>query len=101
VQRGFISRAMARQRVLTILQFLLDVPQGPAEQGVSGYKGFYYHFLDMSSGERAGKCELSTIDTALLLAGIPFCQSYFDMPHQDEDRIRSLAISIYARVDWR
>jgi hypothetical protein len=101
VERGFISRAMARHRVLTTLQFLLDAPQGPAERGVSGYKGFYYHFLDMTSGERAGKCELSTIDTALLLAGILFCQSYFDLPHQDEDRIRSLAVSIYARVDWR
>lgn len=70
VERGFISRASARERVLRTLQFLHDAPQGPAERGVSGYKGFFYHYLDMQSGERAGKCELSTIDTALLLAGI-------------------------------
>jgi hypothetical protein len=42
-------------------------PQGP-EPDATGYKGFYYHFLDMETGRRAGQCELSTVDSAFLLA---------------------------------
>ena len=46
--------------------------------GMAGYKGFFYHFLDMTTGARYDDSELSTVDTALLLAGVLFCQSYFD-----------------------
>src|SRR5439155_21110734 len=66
-----------------------------------GYKGFFYHFLDMKTGLRAGTSELSTVDTAILVAGALFCQSYFDRQHPDEVEIRRLADQIYRRVDWR
>jgi len=101
VERGYITREAARQRVLATLRFLHDAPQGPDERGVSGYEGFFYHFLDMKTGERLEDAELSTIDTALLLAGALFCQSYFDAPDAEESEIRRLAEEIYSRVNWR
>ncbi len=101
VERGYITRQQARQRVLTTLRFFRDAPQGPDARGTTGHRGFFYHFLDMKTGERFGDSELSTIDTALLLAGALFCQSFFNGAHPDEVAIRSLADGIYRRVDWR
>ena len=64
--------------MLTTLRFFHGAPQGPASRGMTGHHGFFYHFLDMTTGERAGDLELSTVDTALFLSGALFCQSYFD-----------------------
>jgi hypothetical protein len=100
VDRGYVSRADAADRVLRTLRFFWEAPQGPAPAGVTGYQGFFYHFLDMQHGYRYGNVELSTIDTALLLAGALFCQSYFDRPDEREAAIRSYAESLYTRVDW-
>jgi hypothetical protein len=100
VRRGWITRAQARERVLATLRFFSEAPQGPQTEDVAGYQGFFYHFLDMDHGVRALDCELSTVDTALLLAGILFCQGWFDQAGDDEARIRQLAETIYARVDW-
>ena len=101
VERGYITRAQARRRVLTTLRFLRNAPQGHAAEGMSGYKGFFYHFLDMKTGRRFGDSELSTVDTAILLAGALFCQSYFDGRNPDEVEIRRLVDEIYGRVDWQ
>jgi hypothetical protein len=101
VERGYVTRRQARDRVLATLRFFHDAPQGPALRGMTGHHGFFYHFLDMTTGKRAGDSELSTIDTALFLAGALFCQSYFDGAHADEVQIRDLAEKIYGRVDWR
>jgi hypothetical protein len=101
IERGYVDRDTVRQRVRATLRFFRDAPQGPQARGVSGYKGFFYHFLDMNTGERFQSTELSTVDTALLLAGVLFCQSYFDGSHPDEVEIRELADAIYRRVDWR
>jgi hypothetical protein len=100
VARGWITREQARARVLTTLRTLRDAPQGPAPTGTAGYKGFFYHFLDMSTGTRFGECELSTIDTALLLAGALHCQSFFGGADAEEGQIRSLADELYTRVEW-
>jgi hypothetical protein len=99
-ERGYVSREAARQRVLETLRFFAEAPQGPQPQGVSGHQGFFYHFLDMETGHRFEQVELSTIDTALLLGGVLFCQSYYSGDHQDEVEIRALADRIYRRVDW-
>ncbi len=101
VERGYVTREAARQRVLTTLGFLHNAPQGTSARGVSGYNGFFYHYLDMSTGERFEDSELSTVDTAILLAGVLFCESYFDGPEGEEAEIRDLAEQIYDRVDWR
>jgi hypothetical protein len=99
VERGFVARGAAAGRALATLRFLASAPQGDAPRGMTGHKGFFYHFVDMAKGERFETTELSTVDTALLLGGILFCQAYFDRPAEHE--IRDLADTIYARVDWR
>ncbi|WP_297927023.1 glucoamylase family protein [Metallibacterium sp.] len=100
VERGWVTRQQAAQRVLTTLKFFDDAPQGKAAAGDTGYKGFYYHFLDMRTGRRWPHIELSSIDTALLMAGVLFDQSYFDRGTPIEKQIRSLANQLYRRVDW-
>lgn len=101
VERGYVTRDEARERVLTTLRFFHDAPQGPEASGTTGYQGFFYHFLDMQTGERFAQVELSTVDTALLVAGILFCDSYFDGDDAAEVEIRTLAEEIYARVNWQ
>ncbi|HEY5061241.1 MAG TPA: glucoamylase family protein [Gemmatimonadaceae bacterium] len=101
VERGWITRDAARARVLTTLRFFWSAPQGAEPTNVTGYKGFYYHFLDMETGFRFEQVELSTIDTALLLAGALTCRQYFAGDDPGDREVRALADSIYARVDWQ
>ncbi|WP_224247859.1 glucoamylase family protein [Hyalangium gracile] len=101
VERGYVSREAARDRTLTTLRFLHSAPQGPEPSGVSGHRGFFYHFLEMKTGHRFETNELSTVDTALLLGGVLFAQSYFDGDSPQEAEIRKLADELYRRVDWR
>lgn len=100
VERGYVTRADAAARTLATLRFFWTAPQDSAASGVTGYHGFFYHFLDMQTGARFQTVELSTIDTALLLAGVLCAQSYFDGSDATETEIRALADSIYYRVDW-
>jgi hypothetical protein len=100
VERGFMPRAAAVERVLTTLRFFWNSPQGP-EPDATGYKGFYYHFLDMQTGRRAWQCELSTVDSAFLLAGALTAGTYFSGDAPNEAEICRLADAIYRRADWR
>ena len=101
VERGWINRSQASERTLATLRFFANAPQGEAAQGMSGNRGFFYHFLKMESGARDANCELSTVDTTLLLGGVLFAQSYFDRDAPAEREIRQLADRIYQRVDWQ
>ena len=88
---AWIARDSARQRVLVTLRFLRDT--------LPNEHGFFYHFVDMKTGQRIWKCEVSSIDTALLIAGVLTAREYFrDDPAQRE--IAELANRIYQRVDW-
>src|SRR5262249_48684111 len=98
VEHGWVTREQARARVLATLRFLWQAPQGPQERGVAGYHGFFYHFLDVATGERFETVELSTIDTTFLLAGVLFCGEYFDGADAGEREIRRLAEALYERV---
>ncbi|RYD68217.1 MAG: Tat pathway signal protein [Sphingomonadales bacterium] len=100
-ERGYVSRADAAARTLRCMEFYHGAPQGPGAEGVSGYKGFFYHFLKNDTGHRFGTTELSTVDTTLLLGGMLFAQSYYDRGDATERRIRELAEAIYRRVDWK
>ncbi len=100
VDRGFMARTEAATRTLATLRFFWGSPQGP-EPGATGYRGFYYHFLDMQTGARAWQSELSTVDSALLLGGMLTAAAYFDGASAAEREIRELAEALYARVDWR
>jgi hypothetical protein len=91
VERGYISREAARVRVLATLRFFV---------AADNQHGFFYHFIDMRSGARAHESEVSTVDTALLLAGVLFVQTYFDTQDPQDMEIRTLAEEIYRRVDW-
>ena len=99
VERGWMTRAEAVERTLALMRFFWTSPQGTAPDG-TGYKGFYYHFLDMTYGRRAGLCELSTVDTGFLLAGMLAAAAYFDLDNEDEQELRTLADALYRRVEW-
>lgn len=99
VERGFMTRAEALRRTLTTLRFFADSDQGGGPQA-TGHRGFYYHFLDMESGQRAWDCELSSIDSALLIAGMLAAAAYFQRDEDDEAEVRRLAEHLYLRVDW-
>ncbi len=100
VENGYITRDEAAERVRTTLQFFHDSEQSNAPDA-TGYRGFYYHFLDMETGQRAMECELSTIDTTFLLAGALLAAQYFDRVDPVETDIRTLADTLYCRADWQ
>jgi hypothetical protein len=99
VERGWMTRAEALRRSLAALRFFRDSDQR-GTPGSSGYKGFYFHFLHMNSGTRAWRCEVSLIDTALLLAGMMTAAAYFTANTRDETELRALVETLYERVDW-
>jgi hypothetical protein len=100
IEKKFLSREDAIQRILKILRFFYNSQQG-TEKDATGYKGFYYHFLDMHTGKRAWDCELSTIDTTFFIAGVLSVATYFSTNDKDEIEIRKLADELYHRVDWQ
>jgi hypothetical protein len=100
IERKFISRNEGLKYVLRILRFFHASHQG-VEKDATGYKGFYYHFLDKKTGKRAWDCELSTIDTALLMVGMLVAAAYFDKDQVGDQEVRGLVQGLYARVDWR
>ena len=100
IERNFINRDEAAERVLTTLRFFWASEQSKSPDAI-GYKGFYYHFLHMDTGRRAWECELSTIDTTILIAGALSCATYFDRDTELEHEIRKLAEDLYRRVDWK
>lgn len=100
VRRGWLSREDAVLRTRKAVEFFWH--SASSDRGdATGYKGFYYHFLDMHSGRRVWQCELSLIDTALLLAGMLSAACFFDGHRESEAQIRRLVQAVYRRVDWR
>jgi hypothetical protein len=100
VERNLISRDEAIERTLRKLRFFADSEQS-TKPNATGYKGFYYHFLDMKTGKRAWKCELSTMDSTFLFAGMLSAAAYFDRDSEEESEIRRLADELYRRADWQ
>jgi len=100
VERGWLSRAEALERSLAALRFFSDSDQSGAP-AATGYKGFYYHFLDPDTGARVWRSELSMIDTALLIAGALASSMYFDADIPGEIKLRELVDMLYRRVDWQ
>jgi len=99
VERGWLTRDGAATRTLVTLRFFATSAQGSGANA-TGYKGFYYHFLDLESGRRVWQCEVSPIDTSFLLAGAFTAGSYFTSTNATEAEIRALARELYERVDW-
>ncbi len=87
-ERHYAGRIEIVGRVKTTLRFILN--QLPHEHG------FFFHFIDMETGQRWEKCELSSIDTSILLCGVLTARQHFPDPE-----IQDLAGKIYERVDWQ
>jgi hypothetical protein len=100
VDHGWVSREEARQRVRNTLLTFWNGPQGTNSTGMIGYRGWFYHFLSMDTAARAWNCELSSIDTALFLAGALYARQYFSQDDPLESQIRGLATALFDRVDW-
>ena len=100
VERGWCTREEARDLTLTTLRFFWNAPQGPASAGMTGHEGFFYHFIDMKTGHRFERVELSSVDTTILLMGVLFAGQYYDRGDPAESEIRRLASDIYARANW-
>jgi hypothetical protein len=100
IDHGWISRTQGVARVLTTLNTFLNGPQGAGTSGTIGYNGWFYHFLNMNTALRAPNSELSSIDTTLLLAGILYAKQYFNGANSNETSIRTMADTIFNRVNW-
>jgi hypothetical protein len=87
-QRGYLKKDDAENRVERTLDFFA--------RRAFRQRGFYFHFVDCVTGQRAFNCELSSVDTAWLLCGILHAREHFD-----KGRIRRLANEIIERVDWQ
>jgi hypothetical protein len=99
VERSWMTREQAAEITLNILKFFINSVQS-TDANVTGYKGFYYHFLKMNSGTREWNCELSSIDTGILMMGIIFARNYYNLDNDVENQIRSLAATLLNRIDW-
>ncbi|MBA3833294.1 MAG: hypothetical protein H0X34_15650 [Chthoniobacterales bacterium] len=99
VERGWITRSEALTRSLVTLRFFVGGPPGATFETI-GHRGFCYHFLDLKTGHRAWKCEISFIDTALLLAGMLVASSYFKGKAKEEKELRALVEQFYRRIEW-
>jgi hypothetical protein len=99
VEHGWMTREQAVDRTLATLRFFMASEQSESPTA-TGHRGFCYHFLEMQTGRRAWGCELSSIDTALLIAGVLAAAQYFSAETESEHELRTLAEAMYARVDW-
>src|SRR2546427_9084958 len=90
VERGYLSRAEAIKRTLAKLRFFYYGPNGEGPHTI-GHKGFYYHFLDMETGQRTWNSEVSTIDTAFLIAGALTAGQYFYLYNYHRREVRQVA----------
>ena len=100
VERGWMERADAVRRSLAALRFLRDSDQSGSPTA-TGFKGFSYHFLDIRTGARMWRSELSMVDTALLIAGALSASQFFTADTREEIELRELVGFLYCRIDWR
>jgi hypothetical protein len=100
VEHGWMARDDAVARTLAALRFFMGSDQS-GSAGATGFRGFYFHFLDMQRGTRMWGSEVSLIDTAFLIAGVLTAAVYFDADTPAESELRRLADALYRRVDWR
>ena len=86
-KRGFVTRAAALERLFATLNFLWKkLPQ---------HRGFFYHWANITTGERVWESEISSVDTAILLCGVLTCREHFRHP-----AVTQLADLIFQRVEW-
>ena len=100
VDLGLIDREDARQRVARVVRAVLELPMADEvskSHHAAGYRGWFYHFLHADGpkrGQRRWQSELSSIDSALMFAGLAFAADYFGEP------IAQDVNTILSRIDW-
>jgi len=87
-ERNWIPRAEATARIRRTLRFL--------QESMAHHHGFFHHFIRADDGSRIWQSEISTIDTALLLAGVMTVRAAF----AEDQEIAHRASSLSARVEW-
>ena len=100
VERGVLYPRLRRQDHTETPAVTCSNARKVPSRTPTGYKGFFYHFLDIETGRRVWQCELSTIDSAFLFAGALTVATYFDRDTPEEVEIRDLANTLYRRADW-
>ncbi|MDD4076646.1 MAG: glucoamylase family protein [Bacilli bacterium] len=85
IENEWISREAGEERAFYTLVTLKNMER---------VNGFWYHFIDMGSGKRAWDCEVSVIDTAILINGVLVVGEYFG------GRVKKLADELYRDVKW-
>jgi len=85
VEEGWIGYEDGFERASRTLETFLKL---------ENFHGFFYHFLDFNTGERAWGCEISTIDTAIFLCGALTAGEYFG------GEVAEKASALYERVNW-
>lgn len=98
-EKGWINRDYSAKLTLNMLKFLTNSLKG-TDKFATGYKGLFYHFLDIKNGTRTWDCELSTIDSGLLFAGLLFARQYYNREDSSEVLIRALTNKIFEGIDW-
>jgi hypothetical protein len=88
-ERKWIPRDQAKDRVRRTLRSYTNGK-------VLATNGWFYHFIDVHTGERWKDVEISTSDSIWLLAGALTCRQYF---HEDHE-IAELATLLYSRYDF-
>ncbi len=93
-ERGWVDKNEAKNRALKCINTFIKNPNDPNDIIAEGKYGFFYHFLYPENATRAGRCEVSTIDTALLLCGILTAGEYFG------EEIKEASENVYKTVEW-
>ncbi|MCC2978999.1 glucoamylase family protein [Sphingomonas sp. IC4-52] len=100
VERGWISRSLARDFTLAALRFFNAAPQGDGATGMTGHRGFFYRLLDIKTGVRLRNSELSSIATTMLHLGMLFAAGWWNGDTAEEREIRRLGDDIVERAEW-
>ncbi|MBN1493593.1 MAG: hypothetical protein JW938_05540 [Candidatus Omnitrophica bacterium] len=88
-ENGWVKKEETHERIINCLRFFANE--------VEHVNGFYYHFMDMDTGVRLWNSELSSIDTALFLAGVLFAKEYY----AEDEEVQRFATTLYERVNWQ
>lgn len=88
VERGWVSRADALARARLTANSLRN--------RASRFRGWFFHFIDWSNGARVWNSEASSIDTAILVAGLLVAEQYFKDPTLTAD-----SVAIRSGIDWQ
>ena len=95
IENGWVTKEEAYRRILITLNSYYKNPDDATDLCVEGKYGLFYHFVDTKTGKRHRRSEVSTIDSAILMAGILHVMEYFKGTEVEE-----LAKKIYLNAQW-